>query len=108
MDLTQLADNLFARKAKKEVSSNKGIANAIKCIWNRHSTSRVDFSSFSYEDACHVFDVFNCVLTDEEDDNRLEDYTFTDLDYFHANEGVVVKLVQTNYALEPVEEDDFI
>ncbi|UNL87432.1 hypothetical protein [Priestia koreensis] len=108
MDLSQLADNLFARKAEKEVTSNKGIANAINYIWNRHSTSRVDFSSFTYEDACHVIDVFGSVLTDEEDDNRLEDYTFTGLDYFDANEGVVVKLVRTNYALVPVEEDDFI
>ncbi|MEW4286142.1 hypothetical protein [Priestia koreensis] len=108
MDLTQLANNLSARKAEQKVVSNKGVTNVINYIWNRHSTSRVDFSSFTYEDACHVIDVFGSVLTDEDDDNRLEDYTFTDLDYFHANEGVVVKLVQTNYALVPVEEDDFI
>lgn len=108
MDLTQLADNLFARKAKKEVSSNKGIANAINFVWNRYGTRQVDFSSFTYEDACQAIDIFGSVPTDEDEDERMEDYIFTGLDYFNANEAVVVKLIRTKCALEPIEEDDFL
>lgn len=73
INFQKLESNLEKYRKEESHSSERGLANVIRYVWNQYPTKFVDFDSFSYDDIIQAMDVLTSIPVEGYDEDLDED-----------------------------------